>query len=340
MKFSPVLTIAIPTFNRVDCLRLLVESVMKQIHGDSQEILGIKLEILVCNNASTDGTAIYLQELADIPGITIHHHGTNCGSDLNIISCCQLALGKYVWVMGDDDFPMVGTLRILIDFLISENPDLVYLPARWEEGDLTRFIDKKPLSTEIVQVTNKGLAVRSNIYVTFISSWIMNMEKYREVATSDYCRFAGTSLAQLEWIFSLLLHGERFFLGREELIFARAGNSGGYTVFDVFSKNFNRIVDHFFASTPDLGNFFRRSMLWCFIPGLIWGVRKNTIGKFGKFDSEKIMTVLRAEYSGELFFRWLVIPILRANNRNARYFWMVTRAISKTWLFLQRRFNN
>lgn len=338
MVFSPVLTIAIPTFNRVDCLRLLIESVMKQVQG--QEILGVKLEILICNNASTDGTVVYLEGLASVPGITVHQHDANCGADLNIVSCCELALGKYVWIMGDDDFPMAGTLTILIDFLTSENPDLVYLPARWEMGDLTRFVESKALSTEIVQVNNMGLAIRSNIYVTFISSWIMNMEKYREVAAPDYSRFTGTSLAQLEWIFSLFSHGERFFLGRENMIFARAGNSGGYTVFDVFSKNFNRIVEHVFVSNPDLRKFFRRCMLWCFIPGLIWGVRKNTIGKFEKFDFEKIMPILRAEYCGEHFFDWLIVPIMRSDTWLAHYFWMATRVVSKVWLFLMKKFNN
>lgn len=305
-----------------------------------QKILGVNLEILVCNNASTDSTAVYLEGLSGVSGISIHQHAENCGADLNIVSCCELAQGKYLWIMGDDDFPMAGTLTILMDFLISKNPDLVYLPARWELGNLTRFVNSKALSMEMLQVNNMALAVRSNIYVTFISSWIMNMSKYREIAAPDYARFTGTSLAQLEWIFSLLSHGERFFLGRENMIFARAGNSGGYTVFDVFSKNFNCIVEQAFVSSPDLKKFFQRCMLWCFIPGLIWGVRKNTIGKFEKFDSAKIMPILRAEYGSENFFKWLVVPIMKFDTRFARYFWMTTRIVSKGWLFLLRKYNS
>ena len=333
---SPLLlTIAIPTFNRVDCLRLLVESVMAQV--DEQEVLGIKLQILICNNASTDGTSNYLSGLMIIPGIKIYHHEVNCGADSNIVSCCELADGKYVWIVGDDDFPMSGTLKPLLEFLEVQSPDLVYLPARWEEGDLTGFIDIKPISMEMIQVHSKGLAVRSNIYVTFISSWIMNMDRYRKVAAPDYGRFIGTSLAQLEWIFSLFSHGERFFLARENMIFARSGNSGGYTVFDVFSKNYNRIVDDIFVSNISMKLFFRRCMLWCFIPGLIWGVRKNTLGKFEKFDSAKVFPILQCEYSNDKFFNWLVVPIMRFHPRLAHYFWKMTRVISKGWLFMLRQ---
>lgn len=337
MASSPLLTIAIPTFNRVDCLRLLIESVMKQVQD--QDILGIRLEVLVCNNASTDGTKAYLLGLAELPGIAVHHHDVNCGADSNIVSCCELAQGKYVWIMGDDDFPMTGTLVPLLNFLATQSPDLVYLPARWEKGDLTSFLDTKALSTEIVQVNNMGMAIHSNIYVTFISSWIMNMDKYRKLADHDYGRFIGTSLAQLEWIFSLFSHGERFFLAQQNMIFARAGNSGGYTVFDVFSKNFNCIVEHVFVSNPVLRKFFRRCMLWCFIPGLIWGVRKNTIGKFEKFDSAKVMPIFQDEYGKERFFNWLIVPIMQFHPLLAHYFWMVTRIISKGWIFLLKKFN-
>lgn len=330
-----LLTIAIPTFNRVDCLQLLINSLMKQTA--KQNILGVDIEILVCNNASTDGTLDYLNGLSKISGVRIHNHNINCGADANMVSCCELARGKYVWIIGDDDFPMCGTLQPLINLLHVEEPDLVYMPARWEEGDLTNFVDVKPLSTDFIQTNSMGLAVRSNIYTTFISCWIMNMKKYKEVPEYNYGRFIGTSLAQLEWTFTIFSHGEKFFLARENMIFARAGNSGGYTVFDVFSKNFNYIVENIFISNVFLRNFFRKCMLWCFIPGLIWGVRKNTLGQFEKFDFAKVMPMLQGEYRNDKFFNWLVVPIMRFHPRLAYYFWKMTRVVSKGWLFLLRQ---
>ncbi|EHK4329385.1 glycosyltransferase, partial [Salmonella enterica subsp. enterica serovar Altona] len=52
MSKKPLLTIAIPTYNRSSCLARLLDSIIQQENYCYDE-----LEVIVCDNASTDETA-------------------------------------------------------------------------------------------------------------------------------------------------------------------------------------------------------------------------------------------------------------------------------------------
>src|ERR1039458_3439666 len=92
---SILLTIAIPTYNRVHLLRQTVELILPQLREG--------VELLICDNASTDGTADYLEALQ--PRIRHHRHPDNIGSEPNFSSCLTLSRGQYTWILCDDDLP-------------------------------------------------------------------------------------------------------------------------------------------------------------------------------------------------------------------------------------------
>lgn len=331
----PLLTIAIPTFNRVDCLRLLIDSLMQQLEGT--EALGVKVQILISNNASTDGTGSYLDGLSNIPGIKVWNQELNIGGDANIAASCELSQGKYVWIIGDDDLAMPGTVLAVLDLLETQKPDLVYLSPQWVSGDLGEFLQTRPQSLAVESIDSMGLAIRASINVTFISSWIMNMDSYKKKNSPNVKRFVGTSLCQLEWVLTLLSQEGNFLITKDNWILARAGNSGGYSVFEVFSENFNFIINSMLASHIKLKIFLKLCMLRCFIPILIWGVRKNEIGKFAEFDALKIEKLLEVEYKQYRFFRWLLVPMIKSPIEIARFFWIGTRIYSRVWLFFMKK---
>ena len=326
----PLLTLAIPTYNRLDCLRLLIESVINQI--PSEGILGETFELLISNNASTDGTTEYLNGLINIPGISVIQQPINCGPVDNVIQCYEAAKGQFVWIMGDDDVPLVGAVLAVMECLERDQPDLLYLPARWVAGDLSERAKNKIGSKAIMTLDSMGLAVRSNIFVTFISSWIMNKDAYLRRVDAKIDRYRDTNFPHLEWIFFLLVEGKKIMCSNENWIIARAGNSGGYSVFETFTIEYNRIVDEELADKPQLHHFFRRCMLWCYIPSLIWGVRNNAIGSFGEFDKEKTINSLKLAYGNDLFFLLFIIPIVRFNVPVAWVFKTATRVFGKSWL--------
>lgn len=87
-------TIAIPTFNRLGLLRRAVDSVLMQGYED--------FEIIISDNASTDGTQDYLSTLCD-SRIKVLINSQNLGMVANWQQCLSSATGEYFLLMSDDD---------------------------------------------------------------------------------------------------------------------------------------------------------------------------------------------------------------------------------------------
>lgn len=94
---TPLLTIGIPTFNRLTMLRRAVESALAQDCGD--------LEILISDNASSDGTPDYCRGLAQRePAVRYIGHPLNRGPTANFNTVLREARGEYFLFLSDDDW--------------------------------------------------------------------------------------------------------------------------------------------------------------------------------------------------------------------------------------------
>ena len=91
---DPLVTIAIPTFNRASWLEKCVDAALSQTYHS--------LEVLVSDNASTDGTAEVLHVLND-PRLRVIRQQRNLGLVANWNSALYLARGSYIIVVSDDD---------------------------------------------------------------------------------------------------------------------------------------------------------------------------------------------------------------------------------------------
>ena len=93
------ITIAIPTFNRVEKLKRCVESISSQSHDDD-----IQLTIAISNTASVDDTHSYLsslEELGDRFFIT-NEIGADTKRNLGSLAETIPSDSDWVWLMGDD----------------------------------------------------------------------------------------------------------------------------------------------------------------------------------------------------------------------------------------------
>lgn len=95
MKATRV-TIAIPTFRRVEYLRMAVESARAQTHG--------AIEIVVSDNDSGDGTGAYLDTLAGDARVRVLRQTENLGMVGNWDACLAVATGEWFLLLSDDDF--------------------------------------------------------------------------------------------------------------------------------------------------------------------------------------------------------------------------------------------
>ena len=110
-----LLTIAIPTFNGSKTIVQTLDSVFRQIHSD----IDPKIEFIISDNASTDGTASVIASLDPAKSKRVKYflNQSNVGFDRNIALLFERAEGKYVLTLADDDYLEVGALDEIISFL-------------------------------------------------------------------------------------------------------------------------------------------------------------------------------------------------------------------------------
>jgi glycosyltransferase involved in cell wall biosynthesis len=91
---GPLVTIAIPTFNRAALLRACIQAALAQTYGN--------IEVLVSDNASLDDTGNVLREFND-KRLRVLRQETNIGLLPNWNACLAAAGGEYVFFVSDDD---------------------------------------------------------------------------------------------------------------------------------------------------------------------------------------------------------------------------------------------
>ena len=96
MTAAPVVSIGVPVYNAANFLARALESLLAQTYPH--------LEIIICDNASTDGTAAIGREFAERDSrVRYVRNDTNIGANPNFLKALDLASGKYfTWTAADD----------------------------------------------------------------------------------------------------------------------------------------------------------------------------------------------------------------------------------------------
>lgn len=113
----PLITVYIPTFNRIDMLRRAVDSVLNQSFQD--------FEIIVVDDCSSDSTVQYLIELSqNDKRVRFFQNIKNSGACVSRNKAITESKGKYITGLDDDDEFADGRL----DFLINNfDPDFSFI---------------------------------------------------------------------------------------------------------------------------------------------------------------------------------------------------------------------
>lgn len=111
-----LVSIVIPVFNKKDFTLACLSSLANYIPSD------IAYEVIIVDNASTDGTA---EALRKIPGLTYHHNDENLG----FVEACNigasLSNAEYLVFLNNDTRIEIGWLEALLDTIARENVGLV-----------------------------------------------------------------------------------------------------------------------------------------------------------------------------------------------------------------------
>jgi len=119
---SPLLSICIPTFNRHHNLLRQLEFLKSEVDGISD------IEVIVSDNCSTDDTAGVTARFSDV--FAINRNTENIGAVRNIVTLSQLAKGKFIWFIGDDDLLDAGIVRKVIAVLRERPPSFLFINHR------------------------------------------------------------------------------------------------------------------------------------------------------------------------------------------------------------------
>ena len=115
-----LLSICIPTFNRLPYLKEAIDALLPQI----EKTMPGQVEFLVSDNCSTDGTADYLAAIQS-NRLRFWTNEVNIGGDRNFLKCISEARGDYVWLVGDDDLIAEDGVARVLTAIEREHPDLV-----------------------------------------------------------------------------------------------------------------------------------------------------------------------------------------------------------------------
>ena len=112
---SPLVTIVVPTYNRLPLLKRLMESLFHQTYEN--------IEILVVNNGCSDGTREYLNELCNYNArLRSYEFSVNTGSPMACYNKgIELAQGEYICFIYDDDTLVKDAIEFLVGKAISHN---------------------------------------------------------------------------------------------------------------------------------------------------------------------------------------------------------------------------
>ncbi len=318
----PLLTIAIPTYNRSRNLEQLLGSLMPQALSEG------RVEVLVSDNCSTDDTpavvARFRQAGWDLVSI---RNEVNIGADANFLQCFEKGSGKYVWIFGDDDFIAPGGLAKVVALLADNDYSLAYVSPYGFTGDyipqnlpdkLGRTAEKLPDGLE--------LARRAGTMIAFISAMIVNKNHYYANQRQDLRTFVGTNLLQLGFICPLLGCDAPTLFIWDKLVAGRAGNSSGWGVCEIFGVKLERILKATLAGRPDVAAQLRNFSLRAWFPDRIIEIRKGTAGVLVKED---FRSVLEPMYKNNWRYWACVYPLTMLPLGAARVWYASLRFVNR-----------
>jgi glycosyltransferase involved in cell wall biosynthesis len=283
---KPLLTIAIPTFNRASCLGQSLLRISEEL--DSLSAAQRKLvRVYVSNNASTDNTAEVIAEYQNIfpRELEVALNTENIGGERNVVQCYVSAKTPYVWVLGDDDAIVPGGLQMVLDVILEHDIDILYMPCRtYSSLHSDKYNNDSQCNKERISLYENPLKFvrRVNVNLTFISSLVVRTGRFSGVQVDAV---KDSNLPQLGWVLTLLKEGKHFAIIENKIVAAKAANDGGYGLIGVFGNNLKVVAEALLKDAPELTKVILNSLIVDFFPFHIMELRK---GK-SDFDQEKNM---------------------------------------------------
>lgn len=270
---SPLLSICIPTYNREKFLRESLESLIKQINDLPNPSI---IELIISDNCSTDNTETVVRSIINTRGGIIYiRNSRNLGMDGNFVNCFKRAKGKYIWLLGDDDYLIECKLSLIIEQLESGDFGLIHLA---QENNTNRAQEYSNYQTFVSKIS---------YYITFISANIVKREYVKEI---DFEEYFGSLFSQIP-LYLTAAKGKNNLIIYDKILDTGKNSSqnGGYNLFKTFVTTYLSIIRPFYISRKAFNKEkynLIKGLLLPYIQGVI-------IGKpIGVFETKGMFRIL------------------------------------------------
>lgn len=239
----PLITIAIPTYNRLDILQETLEILAEQ-DGFHDPFL----EIVISDNHSPIDPTPLLEAFQERHGrkLVLHRNKHNEGIDGNIHRVAEIATGKYVLFMSDDDILLPGTLRRL-QHIVRSTPDLLFCFVNGYpfSGRYVPGVAGPPIIKLIENLeTQSADEIIETIWIwgTFLSSFFVDRRAW--IGVVDRQRYIGTDIYLTHVLYRLLAEQpERTkIVTAEAMMAARAEYTGSFRIVYAFGQQFMKLL--------------------------------------------------------------------------------------------------
>jgi glycosyltransferase involved in cell wall biosynthesis len=135
---SQLVTVYIPTYNRLQLLQRAVDSVLDQTYQN--------IELIIVDDNSNDGTKDYLTELAKKDHrVNFKINTLNLGASASRNKAIQAARGEFITGLDDDDYFMQRRIEEFLDVWRIKKPMTVALftSVSKKVGEQQFYLDKK-----------------------------------------------------------------------------------------------------------------------------------------------------------------------------------------------------
>ena len=227
---EPQLTIAIPTYNRLVTLKKSLQKVLDYTEGHDE------IELFVSDNASTDGTKEYIEDLQKkYNNLNYYRNDRNLGLDGNFLNCFQKAKGKYLWMISDDDYIMENAVELVLKVVVQE-PVIVYCNSYLKEG-----VDDGPLAKGgITFLKDRNSFLKSlGIYITFVSGLVYNMSLVRKI--EDLEQYKGENLLLSHIALDIMRENGTYVLIKEHCMYENVSEIS-YDYYQTYFYGMKRLI--------------------------------------------------------------------------------------------------
>lgn len=288
---EPLLSICIPTYNRVDILR----NTLKSIYDNVNDIDMNDFEVVISDNSPDHSTKSVINDF-DFPNL--HYFTTKCEGFKNSFYALSYGKGEYLKLNNNYTMFKRGTLKLIIDQLKNKKVEMAQI------------------------IYTNGLCLKKNIreydsldnYIYDLSyfcswsagygMWKKDFENVKETVKLDRY-FPQTSLL-------LTQNYKNSFVIDDRILFEdqHVPKKGGYNIFKVFSIDFLELIitanNKGIISFKTLGKI-KRDLLYKYLSVRYF---KTVIAKLDNFEKDNIKKSITKNYSIIQYYLMIFIAYL------------------------------